>query len=121
MRFCAELEEILQQPLPVAALFKTQTMQELAEQLQSSSTVRPCAVVVIQSEGSQPPLFFINSTKPAKALQPLMGKDQPIYSLNIFGIRPLFEARPSSPTLLQEIAQQFVRDLLTVQPSGPYH
>jgi amino acid adenylation domain-containing protein len=120
VRFCVEIENILQRPLPVSALFKAQTIQALAEQLRRSSTIPPSALVMLQAKGVKPPLFFINSTKQAKFLSAFMGSEQPMYGLNIFGVRSLLENSAESSTLIKEIAQQFVQDLLTVQPVGPY-
>ncbi|MGK7888718.1 MAG: amino acid adenylation domain-containing protein [Leptolyngbyaceae cyanobacterium] len=118
-QLCAEAEAILQSPVPITALFQTQTMRELAAVLSSQQAIAPSSLVGLRSNGTKRPLFFINSISEARALLPWVSQAQPIYGLNIFSIRSLFEHR-SEPLTLEDIARQFLTDLRTIQPHGPY-
>jgi thioesterase domain-containing protein len=118
-QLCAEAETMLNCPVPITALFQAQTMRELAAVLSNNQEIPPSSLVALRSTGTKRPLFFINSISQARSLLPWISQDQPIYGLNIFSIRSLFDDRPE-PLTIESIARQFLTDLRTIQPHGPY-
>ena len=74
---------------------------------------------VIQPHGTRPPFFFIGSTNYARALAPVLGDNQPVYGLNIFGLLPSDGPIPSLD--VKSIAKQYCQEIRTVQAEGPYY
>ena len=119
VQFCTAVEQTLPYTLTTSALFQAPTMRELAAVLENDQANVPSSLIPVHSAGSRKPLFFVNSTSQARALSPCMDVEQPIYSLNIFGVRPLLGDRIEHFTL-SELAGYLLKDLQTIQPDGPY-
>lgn len=116
----SKIQDAFSTDLPLAALFQAQTIQDLADLITSShQSIAPSSVVALHPVGSQKPLFFINSTGQARTLAPYLNPEVPIYSLNIFGLRPLLN-EAATPVALPELAQHLLKDLRIIQPEGPY-
>jgi aspartate racemase len=116
----AQIEKAFGQGLPLITLFQAPTIAQFADILRDEgykATWR--ALQAIQPQGSRPPLFFIGSTDYARAIAPSQGTDQPVYGLNLFGLQP---ANGTTPSLTVEwIARQYIQEIQTVQPEGPYY
>lgn len=118
----ALMNQYLQTELPLHCLFEKPTIAELAQYIKtqhSDSLDNHTSLVSLKARGTKPPLYFINSTGQARAIQPLLDHDQPVYSLNIFCLTPILEHNLAELNL-RDIASLFVRDLKVVQPAGPY-
>ncbi len=103
--------------LSVRALFQAPTIAQLANILREKVKSVWCALEAIQPQGIRPPLFFIGSTNYARALAPVLGTNQPVYGLNIFGLQPA----DGTPLLdVKDIAKQYLEEIQTVQPKEPY-
>ena len=86
--------------------------------------LRPDSLMnVIRSQGDKPPLFYcVNGMKNISNLAPYLGEEQPIYILE--SGYSLFKRKsqlnnPCSDNI-KAIAALHVRDILTVNPTGPY-
>jgi amino acid adenylation domain-containing protein len=113
------IEKNLGQGLSVMALFQAPTIAQLAELLREKVKSVWCALEAIQPQGIRPPLFFIGSTNYARTLAPVLGTNQPVYGLNLFGLQP---SNGTTPSLTVEgMARQYIQDIQTVQPQGPYY
>ncbi|HAX75864.1 MAG TPA: hypothetical protein DCY88_08510 [Cyanobacteria bacterium UBA11372] len=120
VQLLAQIEKTCQKKLPLAILFQAPTVEQLAAVLRQQGWSPPwSSLVPIQPHGSKLPFFFINSINYAQILGSLLGTEQPFYGLNIFGLTELFEQQ--LPHLhLEDIAEQFIKDMRTIQPEGPY-
>jgi thioesterase domain-containing protein/aryl carrier-like protein len=116
----AQIEKAFGQGLPLITLFQAPTIAQFADILRDEgykATWR--ALQAIQPQGSRPPLFFIGSTDYARAIAPSQGTDQPVYGLNLFGLQPAYGTTLS--LTVEWIARQYIQELQTVQPEGPYY
>jgi len=100
-------------------LFQAPTIAQLADILQGEGVMDGRMLVVIQAQGTRPPLFFIGSTNYARALAPILGNEQPIYGLNIFGLQPTDDTVPVLD--IKDIAEQYCQEIQAVQAKGPYY
>ncbi len=116
----AQIEKAFAQGLSMMTIFQAPTIAQFADILRDQgykATWR--ALQAIQPQGSRPPLFFIGSTDYAHAIAPSQGTEQPVYGLNLFGLQP---ADGTTPSLTVEwIARQYIQEIQTVQPEGPYY
>jgi thioesterase domain-containing protein/acyl carrier protein len=118
----ARIEERLGVTLPLATLFETPTIADLAGVLRGgTSPVPQRSLVAIRRGGSQPPLFAVpgvgGSVLFYQRLARLLGDDQPFYGLESQGVDGL--AQPL--TRIEDIAAVFLRAIRTVQSEGPYY
>jgi thioesterase domain-containing protein/acyl carrier protein len=121
VRVFARVKEDLGRDLPLNAVFRAPTIEQLAELLDSDQSCRAWQPVVpIQPFGTKPPLFWIHTLGGGgggglfryKKLADLLDPDQP--SLGI-------QAPPEPFRSIEEMARNYVQAIRTVQPKGPYH
>jgi len=117
----AELDTQFDRPLPLATIFRTPTIREMAKLYRDpGSAVANSTLVTLSSTGSLPPIFAIPGAygnvvfygDVARAL----GPDQPFYALQALGLDG--QARPLET--IEEIAAHNLREIRKVQPAGPY-
>lgn len=120
IRLFAELADNLGENIPLVLIFQAPTIEQLANILRVKGySIPESCVIALKSQGSKPPLFFINSISYAQKLGVLMNEEQPFYCLNLFGLTTFFEKKISFLTL-ENIAKKYIDDLQTIQPQGPY-
>jgi amino acid adenylation domain-containing protein/non-ribosomal peptide synthase protein (TIGR01720 family) len=136
-----QLQDNMQETIPLSAIFEVPTVFELARYLDQKfpagvarllGTSAPISLaeevavirstlVPIQPEGSKPPLFCVHPAGgivfPYYTLIPYLGKDQPLYGIQDTS---LYDAQ-SAPTSIEAMATDYLKALKTVQPDGPYH
>ena len=115
------ISEELGQALPLATLFQGPTVRELAALIRSTDW-KPSwsSLVPIRPAGTQRPLFLIH---------PIGGNvlnfsgfcghfpdDQPIYGLQARGL----DGKESPHTSIEAMAEDYLRQIRSVQPAGPY-
>ncbi|HVT93824.1 MAG TPA: amino acid adenylation domain-containing protein [Bryobacteraceae bacterium] len=121
MRLLSEIARVFGQRLPVATLFKAQTVEQMAAVLgerTSDSRVSP---------GTRPPqphrpLLFVVPTAAGNAFLYAefaghLGSDRPIHVLQPAGLEAAGEPLES----IEAMAEHFIRQMRTLQPHGPYH
>ena len=122
VRLLAEIKKHLKKDLPVLILFQAPTIEQLAKMIDLSeeegNRLRK-TLLSIQPEGTLPPVFFVGSTNLGRLLSTQLGNHQPMYGLNIFGLRTMHELESS--LTVQKIAKEFIKEVQNVQPHGPYH
>ncbi|HLC42887.1 MAG TPA: amino acid adenylation domain-containing protein [Methylomirabilota bacterium] len=106
--------------LPLAALFRGATIEQLAQMLfeeQGADFRSP--LVKIQSSGSQRPFFFLHGDFGGAVyclnLARSLGKDQPFYALAPHGLDD-----GQIPGTIEAMAASHIETLRAVQPEGPY-
>jgi len=121
VRLVARIEKILGRRIPVAAIFQSPTVAQLAETLRlKKESATTTSIVEIQPKGSKPPLFFVHGVGGGMFwgytnLSKYLGADQPVFAFKSRGMDGLEEFGT-----IEEMAAQYVADLRTFQPHGPY-
>ncbi len=121
VRLFVEVEKIWGRNLPLATLFQAQTIESLAKVLRKKEWVAPwSSLVTIQPHGSKTPIFCFHpiggNVLEYYPLADYLGQDRPIYGLQCQGLdgkQPLLNS-------IEEMASHYVKEILTVQPHGPY-
>jgi len=114
----ADIQTRWNKSLPASIMIEAGTIAELAKKIFEEN--KPVtALVAIQPEGSQPPLFCLHARDgdvlQYRNLKHYFGNDQPIY-----GVR--FTAGDDGKVLsnVREMAAEYIRMIRAIQPSGPY-
>ena len=117
----------LQTEIQLNLLFEKPTIDEIASYVESKLKTphsknkdEETSVIIINRNGTKTPLYFINSTTVANDLNNYLDGNQPLYSLNIFGLTKRIE-KPFEQLTIQDFAQYIIQDLLRFQPNGPYN
>ncbi|HEY4087319.1 MAG TPA: amino acid adenylation domain-containing protein, partial [Bryobacteraceae bacterium] len=122
VRLMASIEEQFGQHVPMAALFKSPTVAELATRLCSpNETSVWSSLIAVQPAGSGTPLFFVpgggGNVVYLHALARHLGKERPFYGLQARGLDGLSDPHGS----IEEMAAAYVTEVLEAQPEGPYY
>jgi thioesterase domain-containing protein/acyl carrier protein len=121
VRLFAEIEQIFHKNLPLATLFQAPTVEQQASiLLQAEWSAHSKPLVQIQHGDSQPPLFTIHggysSVLMFYNLARYLGDNQPIYGLQPQGL----DGKQVPQTRIEDMATDYIREIRTVQPQGPY-
>jgi phthiocerol/phenolphthiocerol synthesis type-I polyketide synthase E len=121
VRMFAEIEEIFRVKLPLATLYETPTIEELARVIRGEiSTSGWSPLVAIQPEGSRPPMFCFHGAGGNvliyRDLSRHLGLDQPFYGLQAQGL----DGALPPLTTVEDMAELYVKEIRRVQPQGPY-
>lgn len=135
-----QLQEALQEPISLNAIFEAPTVFELARYLEKNhpagvahllgipapfsvikeAVTNPLALVPIQPNGSKPPLFCIHPAGgvvfPYYTLAHFLGKDQPLYGIQ----DPSLYDTQSNPISIEAMATDYLEVIKNTQPKGPY-
>ncbi len=118
----AQIEKKLGKNLPLATLFQAQTIAEIAEILRQKDW-QPTwsSLVPIRTGGTKPPLFLVHGAEGNvllyKDLAHYLGEDQPAYGLQSLGL----DGSKPMETSFESMAENYVREIRSVQPEGPYY
>lgn len=121
-RLFAQIENRFGKHLPLATLFTSPTIEQLANALRDSGKATGwSSLVAIQPDGSKPPLFCIHAGGANVLIyRPLsrhLGKDQPVYALQAQGL----DGQTSPFTRVEDMAAHYIKEIRAFQPEGPYH
>lgn len=121
VRLFAEIEQTWGKNLPLATLFQAQTIEKMADILMEKAWVAPwSSLVPIQPNGSKPPLFCIHpiggNVLEYYPLADYLGAEQPIYGLQSLGL----DGKQPPLNCVKEMASHYIKELVAVQPHGPY-
>lgn len=117
----AEIEKRMQRHLPVSVFAEASTVESLARLLREEAPRRWPSLVPIQPRGTKPPFFCVHTATGEvisyRNLARRLGGDQPFYGLRAERLPDL------SPRYrrMEEMAAQYVEEIRSVQPRGPYH
>jgi amino acid adenylation domain-containing protein len=120
-RLFAHIANSFGKHLPLATLFLSPTIEQLANCLRDSDTSKTwSSLVAIQPEGSRPPLFCVHAAGANVLIyRPLsrhLGNDQPVYALQAQGL----DGRTKPLTRVEDMAALYISEMRAVQPEGPY-
>ena len=125
VRVASRIEKSFGRKLPLAAIFMAPTIERLAaalrDEMREDSAVAGTSVVELQPKGTQPPLFLVHGAGGGMFwgyvnLAKRLGSDQPVFGFSSRGL----DGRAEFDTI-EEMAAQYVKDLRSVQPRGPYY
>lgn len=115
-----EIEKVFGKKMPLAALFPTPTIENLATTLnQDQEQSKWHSLVPIQPDGFHPPLFGIHSTR-YHSLARYLGPEQPIYALRYGHASETTEDIMTLPDRLEDLASIYIKEMQLIQPEGPY-
>ncbi|AYF75400.1 amino acid adenylation domain-containing protein [Nocardia yunnanensis] len=112
-------------PVTVRWLYTAPTVAELAQRLaeHDGSTAGDDAlgtVLTLRRNGSRAPLFCVHSAVPLAWCY--AGLARQIHDRPVFGLQALTtDGAPQAVSSIDELAGGYVREILRVQPEGPYH
>ncbi|MEO0377943.1 MAG: condensation domain-containing protein, partial [Cyanobacteria bacterium P01_A01_bin.17] len=117
----ALIEQTFNQKLPLATLLQAPTIEKLARVLNQNGAVEWSALVPIQPNGSEPPLFCVHGKGANilifKALSSYLGPEQPLFGLQQVSA---LDGRQATADRIEDMATHYIREIRTVQPHGPY-
>ncbi|MBG1259151.1 amino acid adenylation domain-containing protein [Nostoc commune] len=121
VRLFAQIEKALKKNLPLAILFQAPTIEKLATILSQSELSKSWSYLVpIQPLGSKPPLFIAHGLGGHGLsfvdLVSYLGSEQPVYGLQARGLDGKF----APLTRLEDMATNYICEIRTFQPKGPY-
>ena len=121
VRLFALIDKRLGKKLPLAALFRGATVEDLAKIVrQNLSSEAPSPLIPLQPGGNKRPLFLIHPAGghvfPFVPLAHHLGPDQPCYGLQARGV----EEGQSPHTRIEDMAACYIDAIRSVQPEGPY-
>ncbi|MDF5711727.1 MAG: amino acid adenylation domain-containing protein [Nostoc sp. S4] len=121
VRLFAEIDRTLGKNLPLATLLQAPTIEELAKILRNpSSLVSWSSLVPIQPNGSKPPFFLVHAVGGNILsycdLAGYLGLNQPVYGLQAQGL----DGKTAPHTRIEDMAAQYIKEIRTIQPNGPY-
>jgi len=116
----ADVNRTFGRKLPVSSLFRDATIRSMAKRLRGQS-VWNCSFVPLTETGIKPPLFAAGHSREYRDLSRALGSDQPFYQMDVYALQEerLMAGAPLLTTV-QDIADYFVRDILSRRPIGPY-
>ncbi|UQW99376.1 non-ribosomal peptide synthetase [Streptomyces sp. RerS4] len=122
IRLASRIRAVLDVELPVRALFEAPTVAALGPKLGVEDLEAGLGVLLpLRSTGSRPPLFCVHPAGglawPYARLVQMIDADRPLYGIQARGI-----TRPDlAPRSTAEMAADYVEQIRSVQPEGPYH
>ncbi len=121
MRLSRQIEKRFGKALPLATLLQAATVEQIANILRQSEWSTPwSSLIAIQPAGSKPPLFCIGGaggdTLYFRHLSNHLGLDQPVYGLQAQGL----DGKQAPHTRIEDMAADYIKEMCTFQPEGPY-
>ena len=117
MRAMARVRTLFQVEVPLPAIFRAPTVEQLAEIIEQRKwPVLRSSLVLLQDGGSEPPIFCLPGTlgnvfTDLGALARYLGNKQPVYG---------FQDGFHNPFTIEALANRYVGELRLVQSEGPY-
>ncbi|MEG4234725.1 amino acid adenylation domain-containing protein [Microcoleus sp. Pol11C3] len=120
VRLLAQIEKAFGKNLPLATLFQSPTIEQLASIIRQKGWSAPSwqTVVTIKPGGSKPPLFFFHVLgEGLKFCRPLAGHldpEQPIYGLAVGIMEEVYLNK------IEDLVAHYLKEMRIIQPEGPY-
>src|SRR4029077_21085847 len=121
VRLAAEINNLLGYKLPIAALFRSPTVESLSRRLTGGHWAPPwSSLVPLQPLGSKAPIFFVHGCRGDVygflGLAQLLAPDQPAYGLQAVGL----DGTSARHITVEDMAAHYVKEVRSFQPEGPY-
>lgn len=120
-RLFALIADATGERVPVATLFQSPTIAELAQTIRSAGwSSKWSSLVPISPGGARTPLFYVGSylisVLQLAHLGEELGADQPLYGLQPRGL----DGAESPAERVEDMAAHYIDEMRSVQPHGPY-
>jgi len=121
IRLMAKIEQELGKSLPLATLFQSPTIADLANLIKTEKDIpTDFCLVPIQPKGNKSPFFCVHAVGGDVLcyadLANYLGPEQPFYALRSLGLDGSCEPL----TRIEGMAATYIKALQTIQPEGPY-
>jgi amino acid adenylation domain-containing protein len=117
VRLVTQIEKEFDQHIPPAALVGSPTVAQLAGVLrQQSHSQSWSSLFPVHPTGSKPPFFWVHGDLSNAFLPDYLGPDQPLFALDHQGQ----DGTPAHHETVVAIAAHYLREVRSVQASGPY-
>jgi amino acid adenylation domain-containing protein len=117
-RLSDQIEKVFNKHLSLTTIFQAPTVEQMANILrQDGWSGIEQALTAIQPKGTKPPLFLCEGVTIYYPLVSYLGLDQPLYGL----VAPIHERQSATPNTVKELAAQYIQEMRTLQPEGPYY
>ncbi|BAZ48975.1 McnE protein [Nostoc sp. NIES-4103] len=124
VKLFAQIEKTFQKNLPLATLFASPTIEQLAVVLRSQIDDSPWySLVPIQPKGFKKPFFLVpgggggqHELMVYAQLVYLLGEERPIYGFKARG----WDGIQPPHTTVEAMAADYIKEIRSVQPEGPY-
>ncbi|HEY3328726.1 MAG TPA: amino acid adenylation domain-containing protein [Capsulimonadaceae bacterium] len=121
VRLFVEIEKEFDKRLPLPTLFKSPTVELLADAIRGPIAVDAWdSLVPIQPNGSRPPIYCVHHIDGVvvcyRELAQYLGEDQPVWGIQAQGL----DGIQTPGTKVETIAAKYVEDIIKVNPTGPY-
>ena len=117
VRLATQIEKEFTKNIPPGTLLRSPTIAQLAGALRKETFSKSwSSLVPVQPGGSKLPFFWVHGDFSNAFLAGYVGPDQPLYALD-------HQSQDGSPALhvtVEAIAAHYLREMRSVQPSGPY-
>jgi thioesterase domain-containing protein len=116
----SEISRVFGINFPVSLIFQKPSIDAMARRIRASLDTAS-SVVPLQEGGSLAPFFCGGSMREFSDLSRALGSNQPFFQLDMFALQHqrLYTEQPLY-TSVPGLAADFLKDILTVQPHGPY-
>jgi thioesterase domain-containing protein len=121
MRLAFEIGRTYARDFPVSYIFQRPTIDAMARYLRGEIG-GALSVIPIQEKGSLPPFFCVGrQSREFRELSRFLGSDLPFFQFDPFAVQEqkLLVGQPLYNTV-PDLAAAFRRDILSIQPNGPY-
>ena len=119
MQLMAKLEKATGVHIPVASLFRSPTVEQLAQEVRGGGG-ETSLLVPIRPGGSRTPLFLVHpgggNLLAYATLVGMLSEEQPVYGLRSRGI----EQGENPNWTVEEMARDYLAAIREVRPTGPY-
>ncbi len=117
----AQVKKIFSKNLPLVTIFQGPTVEQLASIICQEESSKPwSSLVAIQTGGGKPPFFSIHcghgEVAPYYSLAAHLGSEYPVYALQPQGL----DEKQLPHSRIEDMAADYIREIRTVQPEGPY-
>lgn len=121
LRLTTEIEQQLDQPLPLFMVFQRPTIAQLAHAMTESDSAKTwSSLVPIQVGEEKPPLFCIHTVSGGLHfyydLAQYFAPEQPIYGLQPLGL----DGQTEHHTRIEAMAAHYIDEIRELRPDGPY-
>ncbi len=117
IQLLTRVEQHFGKAIPLKNLFVAPTVALMAELVQEKKTLPDLAhLIPVQTGGSRLPIFCVHGDEANNFLPKYLGPDQPFYAISHQGE----DGKPIRLNTVEDMAAQFIREIRTVQPHGPY-
>jgi len=118
----AQIEKAFSKRIPLATLFQAASIEQQANFIRQEDWAPDwSSLVALRPGDSKPPLFFAapvgGNVLSYRDLMMRLDFDQPCYGLQAVGLDGIQSPMRSVP----KVAEHYVKEILTVQPEGPYY